>query len=189
MFQLIYIVVMAIANRARGSKLFGHTTSTVVARLVATFAMGAATGLILLNGRGTAFFIEVLLWSWVSLMIWCTPAWDRYWGACLGNPGTAHGWPPVEWVMAKFFPPLPAADCPYMRFWGVVAMGLRQSLMSLWLVGLMFIAGNFSDFFVIAFTLLMGIWYFLGSFILPANAVMFGELTIGASMGILALAV
>src|SRR4051812_18128668 len=98
---LVYLAFMAFCNRARGSKLFNHTDSTVVARVVATFGMAIASALVLGHD------LYVFLWTWAALMIWCSPAWDKYWEAATGGPvGSSTGWPPVDWFMARFFPPL-----------------------------------------------------------------------------------
>jgi hypothetical protein len=84
-------------NCARGRLLFGMTTSTVISRIVATAGMAMGVAAITLDPFAALF-------SWLSLMLWCTPAWDAYWSAEIGN------------------------DPSHSRLWGLGMMTLRMLL-------------------------------------------------------------
>src|SRR5262245_52176304 len=92
MTALIVALLFAFLNRARGSRLYGLTDSTALARLVSTHFMGVIAGTLALqqDPGNPAHMAAVTLWTWGTLMLWCTPAWDAYWSAAIGND-PAHG--------------------------------------------------------------------------------------------------
>lgn len=85
--SLLLLPICSIANRARGSKFWEHISSTVLTRL-------AAMGIIALSV--TAFTSNLILFPVIlaGLMLWCTPAWDKYWSAQIGNdlPAVSKAW-------------------------------------------------------------------------------------------------
>lgn len=155
---LFYSVLFAIFNRARGSQLFGLTSSTTAGRLVSTLGMALATSCPMAADTWHDK-AEILGGCWLLLFFWSVWRWDAYWSAAIGS------------------------DPLHSRFWGVMAMTVRQSLI---LPFYAFVAGFNATphpFYALSF-LLMGVTYTLSSVITPGkNTIRNVELINGAIMG------
>lgn len=158
----LLVIAFAVLNRARGSRLFELTSSTGVSRIVATFLMAAATTSLVFPDR----MLFVMPWVWVSLLVWCTPAWDAYWSAEIGD------------------------DPKHSRLWGLGMMTLRMALVMPCLTGLAVLSGHTDRALFANGALLLGLPYYLLGFIVPVGYVIFAsELTVGAILGALVFAI
>jgi hypothetical protein len=79
------IFLFAILNRARGTKFFEMTTSTVKSRIFSTLLMAST---IAFKGNNVILFPL----CFIGLMFWCTFAWDEYWAAAIGNGPKSRWW-------------------------------------------------------------------------------------------------
>lgn len=173
------MLAFAVLNRARGSQLFGFTTSTTEGRLVST---GLMSMVLLVNGAYHGETVDAALFFplyWALLMFWCVFAWDKYWIAAIGNGiDTARtGFAPVDWLMSL----LPVKG----RLWGVIAMGLRQLLLVPAIICAALISEHLGQGFALsAAPLLFGVPYLLAGYLVPnAKSVMVAEITVGSLMG------
>ena len=167
--------LFALLNRARGSKLFGLTTSTTVARIVSTFGMALLT-------YWAYPKLSVLLWSFASLFFWQVFGWGKYFAAIHGNidpKGGGMKW--VDWVMDRL--DLPIFTVEERKRWGTVAMGLRQTLLAPFIIGTAALTGNASMAWLAVITPFLGIPYYIGGKISQQFSVLIAELIIGAVIG------
>ncbi len=170
-------VFFALLNRARGSKLFGLTTSTTVARIVSTIGMACAT-------YWEHRTLGVLLWSFASLFFWQVFGWGKYFAAIHGNIDPNGGglrW--VDRVMGWLDPPLHTLE--QRKRWGTVAMGLRMTLLAPFIIGLAFLTGEPNRAWLAAFTPFLGIPYYLGGKLSQKYSVLIAELIVGALIGLM----
>lgn len=147
-------------NCARGRKLFNTTSSTFIGRLVATHFMGLGAMVISL---GTPFHMAtIMLWTWGTLLLWCTPAWDAYWSAEIGD------------------------DPNHSRLWGLAAMSLRMTLAAPCLIGLAYLTGHMDRAGYAAGSLLLGLPYYISGFVSPRKYVIsIPETVVGMILGVL----
>lgn len=168
-------VLFALLNRARGSKLFGLTTSTTVARIVSTVGMALLT----YQSHPT---LGVLLWSFASLFFWQVFGWGKYFAAIHGNidpKGGGMRW--VDWLMDRL--DLPTFTVEERKRWGTVAMGLRQTLLAPFVLGLAYLTDDPGMAWLAVFTPFLGIPYYLAGKISQKYAGLIAELIIGALIG------
>jgi hypothetical protein len=184
LFAALRIVLIALLNRARGSKLSGLTTSTVLGRVVCTLAMAISAACAI-----TATFKSCVLWLWFSLMIWCTPAWDNYWSAAIGNLTDVNkkSFAPVDWLMKKipYFSLLYAAAGTnrQLRLWGLAAMTLRQLLVVPAVAGYAIMIGRPERAIYAVAALLMGLPYYACGYLCKKNPIAYSELSSGFILG------
>lgn len=176
------IIVFALLNRARGSRLFDETNSTTISRALSMWVMAIiAGGLARIYGGSIKIEGFAIFTSWTLLMLWCSFAWDNYWSAAIGNPTdiTKKAFAPVDWIMGKL-PPMP------LRLWGTVAMGLRQMLLAPFLIFLAVSVGNVNMLALCAAPILFGVPYLIAGF-LPKQIppIAFAELVVGGCIGLL----
>jgi len=149
-------------NCARGRLLFGMTTSTEESRVISTFFMAMASAALAVSVRpGDALFVgEVSAWAWLMLLLWCTPAWDAYWSAEIGN------------------------DPSHSRLWGLGMMTLRMLLAAPCIIGLALLEHTTAWFSLGVLTL--GIPYYVSGFITPrAYVISAAETAVGMILGLL----
>lgn len=80
MILTAYLFLMALLNRARGTRLFEHTSSTVIGRVV---SMG---GMVLVSWLAFPIGIYEVLVIWAGLMLWCSAGgWGKYFSAMHGK--------------------------------------------------------------------------------------------------------
>lgn len=152
----LYLLWMAICNRARGSGIYDHVESTTLTRLIATFGMAFSTALWCQN------ILLVTVWLWASLMLWCVPAWDAYWSAAIGN------------------------DPKHTRLWGLNAMTLRQCLGIPALAGFCYLVGGNPWFiaFPVLYGLPYYIWGHVISQQNAVGPITYAEYTVGLLWGV-----
>lgn len=168
-------VFFALLNRARGSKLFGLTASTTVARIVSTVGMALLT----YQSHPT---LGVLLWSFASLFFWQVFGWGKYFAAIHGNidpNGGGMRW--VDWLMDRL--DLPTFTVEERKRWGTVAMGLRQTLLAPFVIGLAYLTADPGMALLAAFTPFLGIPYYLAGKISQKYSGLIAELILGALIG------
>ena len=78
LIPLILIPLCALLNRGRGSHFWNVLPSTVASRLL----MAVIAGLAVAALTGQIILCPVMI---AGLMLWCTPGWDAYWSAEIGN--------------------------------------------------------------------------------------------------------
>lgn len=177
MWIILYLCFFGFCNVCRGEHFFGLTNSTALSRWFATLLMAIATGLWFIHDP--VHMDIIIAGTWALLMLWCTPAWDRYWEACIGGPvNSAKGFLPVDWIMR--FWPLPAAGIR-LKLWGLLAMSLRMTLASPAVVFIAYMT-NHSLIWALAIPLL-ALPYFIYGFFAQQKAIMHSEATIGAMLG------
>lgn len=154
-----FIAAFAILNRARGTQLFNATSSTVIGRLVSTLGMSLLTAAT--ASHEPILFATFLAWTWASLMLWCTPAWDAYWSAAIGH------------------------DPANSRLWGLTAMTLRMTLAVPSIVGLAYLSAQPFHSIYASGILLMGLPYYLAGYLNPKNPIGMAEPMVGAILGLL----
>ena len=168
-------VLFALLNRARGSKLFGLTRSTTVARVIST------TGMALLTYESHPT-LAVLLWSFASLFFWQVFGWGKYFAAVHGHIDPNGGG--MRWIdRAMDRLDLPTFTAEERKRWGTVAMGLRQTLLIPFIVGLALLTGDPGKAWLAAFTPLFGLPYYIGGKLNQKYAVLIAELILGAMIG------
>ncbi len=143
MLMIPFALWFGFLNCARGRKLFNTTTSTEVSRLIATLGMVLATGALLMpnvNQMGV-----VTLWTWATLMLWCSSGWDALWSAAIGD------------------------DLNHSRLWGLGALTLRMTLAAPCLIGLAWLTGH--SYTPITGVLLLGLPYYISGYITPRKYV------------------
>ncbi len=96
-----YMAAFALLNRARGTRIFNLTSSTVAGRMVAMMGMAILT--VIRHTPEPEDVALALVIYFLLLMLWASPAWDEYWAAEIGTP-------------------------PHSKKWGVAMMTLRMSL-------------------------------------------------------------
>jgi hypothetical protein len=185
--DLLTILNSAFLNRCRGSRLYNLTTSTVVGRIVSALGMGINASFD--HFRDLTQMLEIQAWSFVSLMLWSTFAWDKYWSAAIGNRPdmTKAAFAPVDWVMVKLR--IPFASDFQLRLWGLCAITLRLSIYALCVVGLAFIEGRPEHAWYGVGSLLLGLPYYVWGYIKKDFAVEYAEYTVGALMRIIIISI
>jgi len=154
---LLVAAACMLFNRARGSRLYEETDSTEAGRLVSMGLMALCVGALELPDWHVAF--ELFCWTYISLMLWCTPAWDKYWSEEIGN------------------------DPDHSRLYGLACMTARQALFVPVVVGDALILGHLDRAVYAGVFVLMGLPYYVYGFINKAHAVEFSEFTDGAIIG------
>jgi hypothetical protein len=159
--QIAFCIIGAIANRARGSQLFGLVSSTVIGRLVSMLVIAIGTALLTINGNWIRFDC-VLVLTFATLMLWCTLAWDSLWGAAIGH------------------------DPNHSRLWGLMHLGLRMTLAAPCLIGLTYLtghAGRIENLLAVMATPLLAVPYYIFGYAFPQQndkyVVPLSELTVG----------
>lgn len=155
----IYAIAFAFLNRARGTRLFNMTGSTVIGRIVSTMSMALIVSL--QSIPSTINMVETFFAVFAGLMLWATPHWDSYWSAAIGNDPT-HG-----------------------REWGVDMMGLRGLLIMPTFIALAFL-GHQEGWWIGMLGIFQGIPYLLAG--IPKNkgyAIPIAEYSWGACMGLM----
>lgn len=145
------MIAFGFLNRARGSRLFNYCNSTVFTRLVATFGMGLCV-------LAASASYAAALWAWASLMLWCTPAWDKYWSEAIGNSQT------------------------HSRLYGLMQMTIRQLLILPCFFGLEYITG--ASYWLSLPALLLGLPYYLSGFLGSSYVITYAEYGVGAIIGL-----
>lgn len=179
--QLLIILLFACLNRARGTQLFGLTTSTEAGRLVSMYGMAMLVAfLAFLSSETDTHALMTFIVSFAGLLLWCTFGWDNYWSAAIGNPTdiTKPTFAPVDWIMSK----LPAMP---LRLWGAIAMGLRQSLATPTIAAIACIAGHPEHAIYGLATLFFGFIYMATGYGPNRYAIPIAEPFVGATLGFL----
>lgn len=158
---MIYALIpfYALLNRARGTKLFNLVNSTVIGRLLSTMLMAVSASLAVIPE--TLLMLEVFGWLWASLMLWCTPAWDKYWSAAIGH------------------------DPDHSRLWGLAMMTLRMTLGAPAIIGLAFIINKPLHAYYALGTLFMGLPYYVFGYLRPQKPIDYSEPVVGAILGLM----
>jgi hypothetical protein len=151
------IVGCSIANRARGSQVFGLVNSTVAGRLIATATIAVITSLVVIPDA--TLMAKLFILTFAGLMLWATPAWDAYWSAEIGN------------------------DPNHSKLWGIMMMGWRQLLIVPTFVGQAFLLGHPERAVWAGTALLYWLPYFAYGAVAKPVAVELSEYTIGAMIG------
>lgn len=166
MFATLASLWCGLCNCARGRRLFGLTSSTELSRIISMFGISlAVAGMQITSLMHVA---RLLIWSWTTLMLWCSPSWDRYWSACFGynTALTQKGWAPVDWIMARIWPTPSGGHV--LRLWGLLAMTLRMSLVVPFFLGLAYIGG--SSLYIAAFAFsLLALTYYISGYVIPTS--------------------
>ena len=156
LISILFIALCSIMNRARGSQFFNLVPSTVGGRLL---SMG-----------GMAIGLELVKWNWLyaptvlgGMMLWCTPAWDSYWSAEIGNSAT------------------------HSRLYGLMQMACRQMLILPCLAGVAQIAGGGDHYLYLLGAPLLALPYYILGYVYKPMAVEYSEYINGAIIGILLL--
>jgi hypothetical protein len=181
MTPVLIAIAFAAFNRARGTRFWDVLPSTVVGRLLATMLMASSV-----------FAITGVLWvlpaTWAALMLWCTPAWDNYWSAAIGNPTNISkpAFAPVDWIMRRLS--LPVVTGFQLRLWGAVAMGLRQSLAIPAIVITAVAAGHPINALNGLATLSFGFLYMAAGYLPNRYSIAAAEYATGAALGLILFA-
>lgn len=157
MTLLFFIFSFAILNLGRGRKFFNLTDSTVVGRLISTFLMAMVVSFYSIVDLPQAAIL--FAWSWFSLMLWCTPGWNRYWSAAIGH------------------------EQIYSRGWGLGALTIRMSLIFPYLIGLMKITNDYSNWLYLLGAFTLALPYYLFGYWYPKNPIPLAEIGTGAILG------
>lgn len=152
MINLLIIPICALMNRARGSAFWGLESSTVLSRIMSMGVIAIACGVLTAN-------IFVLLVVFTGLMLWCTPAWDYIWGACIGQ--STHS-----------------------RLWGFCMFLWRGMLIYPTFAALGYL-GYPAGYYLGVFGCLQSIPYIIGSYVYKRDPVAFGECVWGAIIGLM----
>lgn len=155
--EIFVIPLFAVLNRARGSQFFELLKSTVEGRLVSMGGM--AFGASLSMWPNYTRTLEMFIFSWAALMLWCTPAWDAYWSAAIGNEKTRS------------------------RLWGLGAMTLRMTLILPYFISLAYFMGGTYLYALGALTL--GSPYYIAGYVYKKAPIMVAEYSVGAIIGII----
>ncbi len=83
MLNLLTIPLFAVLYRARGSRLFNHTNSTTIGRLVSMGGMAFLASLYAIGDDKK--MLEIVLWLWPTLFAWSTLPQDAAWSSQIGN--------------------------------------------------------------------------------------------------------
>lgn len=129
-----FIIAFAFLNRARGSRLYDLTSSTVFGRVLSMSGMALISTLAM--GESVVSFTILLS----CLMLWATPAWDLYWSAQIGN------------------------EKDHKPAWGNRMMFYRQLLIIPFFIALAVISGHPGRIFWAATSLLYWLPYWLFAF-------------------------
>ncbi len=160
MHLAIFMISFAFFNCARGRRFFDLVSSTVEGRLIAMTGMAATVALYYLSEPVLSF--EIFSIALITLMLWCTPAWDAYWSAAIGN------------------------DPENSRLWGLAAMSGRMLLAIPCIAGLAWITGHDDRSWLVGGTPLMGLpYYIFGYMKLGKYTIAASELAVGAILGAL----
>ncbi len=159
--MIIFCLFCGICNRARGSKLFGLTSSTEISRILSMLGIAIGTAILTFN-KNWSHFDVVLFWAFICLMLWCTPAWDSLWGQTI--TGSASN-----------------------RLRGLAKLALRMSLAAPCMIGLAYLTGHIEHVAYSVATSLLAVPYYIFGYLLPQYngryAVPAAELTAGAILG------
>lgn len=159
---IFFAAIFGILNCARGRKLFDLTNSTVVSRLASTSLMAITASF--LQIPDLFMMTNVFIIVFAGLMLWCTPAWDKYWSEEIGN------------------------DPNYSRLWGLRDMTFRMLLALPVLITLPIVTHHYGRLPIAAGALLLGLPYYifgymkLGRFTIAAS-----EFVVGVILGSLIL--
>ena len=149
----ILIIVGSILNRARGSKLFGCTESTAVARWVFAASMGIIAALMI---PAPQVGFAVFLWVMLSMYFWSMFGWREYCSAAVGN------------------------EIARSRLWGLGQLSMRHSAGVHCLVGLCWLSGHWTP--LIMAPAAFGLPYYLLGYVTAPNKAWAGaEYVIGAA--------
>lgn len=163
MLTFFYCLTIALLNCARGRKLFDETKSTFITRLVSTFGMALATGF--LTFHDYRLFDFTVLWTWASLMLWCSFAWMALLSATIGS------------------------DPNHSRLWGLGHLAMRMSLAAPCIIGLAFLTGHLENAWMAIFTPLLAVPYYAWGRIFSKwttynrFTIAFSELCVGYGLG------
>lgn len=159
-FQLIVIAVFSAANRGRGSQFGTHVPSTVESRVLAAF-LSAASTLLLTTAFSESRAVGIALWIMATMLLWCTPAWDKYWSEEIGHSLT------------------------HSRLYGLMQMTLRQLLILPCLLGVAVISGHYDRSWYALGALSLGLPYYLSGYEFPAAPIKISEYAVGAIIGLI----
>ena len=150
MFSLVLIPVCSIMNRARGTQFFNLAGGTVAGRVLAMEFIAAQVAIC----SGNILLFPAV---WVLMMLWCSFAWDAYWGAEIG-------------------------ESPHTKLWGCTMMFLRQLL----ILPAFAVVAYFGHSNWLYCAVGGGLWlpYYLYGLTDPATAIGKSEYTIGALIGL-----
>lgn len=149
--MIIYLFFLCgFFNVARGERLFGLTKSTLISRLV---SMSGIAGICFIFSENAIVFPIAL----AGLMLWCSPAWDKYWSAAIGN------------------------EADLSRLWGVAMMGIRGMYIYPLFIALGLIGYPLANAIGLA-SLLQGIPYFIGGFLKKNRSIAFAEFVWGVCL-------
>lgn len=192
---LVYLLAMAFWFRCRGSQFLDvlDILGTGINRCLACLCQGVSTGyLALLRGYNVIVSAEAGAFIWVTVWLAVMEAWDNYWGAAIGstfdpNKSTVKA---VDWILKKipYFKPvyLGTSSTHLNRLWGLTALTLRDSLLSLSGIGLaVLIHQPEHALYALGFAS-CGLAYYLWGYIVgTAWAVPYAEYTVGLIQGLI----
>lgn len=187
MIWLMVILWFAFWNRARGSTLYGLTSSDSLARALSMGMFALPVGLLSYFDFDihtlTSYYL--FLWSWIGFFLWSVSAWEKYTSAAMGVPidMTKGSFAPVDAIMKEIWP-APAAGAK-LRLWGLIATNLRMFLAAPVIAEIAFMVGHPLHAWWALVTLCFGFPYYILAYIFPANikVTMYAELTVGAMIG------
>lgn len=155
---LPYIFSAAILNRMRGSRIYNLTTSTELGRIVSAMGFGLLASFLEIGNN--ILMLEMFAWVFLSILLWSTPAWDKYWSEEIGH------------------------DPNHTRLYGLMQMTIRMQLIVPCFIGIAFISGHLEQLVYLPLTLLLGIPYYIWGYISKNYAIPFSEYTIGGMLGL-----
>ena len=177
MYLLFIIISFALANRIRGSKIYGYGDDTEGRMIAALIIMTVVTCHVATSAIQAAEIGAPLI---VLNLLAMSFGWDNYWSAAIGNPTDRTK--PVFWPVDVIMKRLMFLG---LRAWGTVAMGLRSSLYSLGIVVTALVLHRPERAIFALGTLLCGIPYLAWGYVDNGTAVPRAEYTNGAWLGFL----
>ncbi len=154
--DIIFGILCAVLNRARGTKLYGYTESTTIGRIVGMGGIATLAHIsMLMHEYGFVISTVASMWVFAGLMLWCIPAWDDLWSAAIGN------------------------DPKHSRLWGLYHLTLRMGYGMPCIIGLQVIIGNSSSFWALG-CYAMGLPYYFAGFLKHKYTIMVAEMSVGA---------
>lgn len=161
---VLFVLGCAILNGARGSKLFGLTTSTTATRIICAVVLAFVCTAISGDPK------DLLIVS-IGYMIWAIPGWGKYFSAFNGNDNPAES--EIKWIDRIGYRFVKTNN----KLRGVLCMGLR----GLYLYPL-FLALGAPVIGLVA--VLQGVPYYVAG-LLPNGSIRHAEYAWGAVMGLM----
>lgn len=173
MTHIVFLIICAILNRARGSKLFGYTQSTTVSRIASSLGIGLVSLMVGAN------IWQVMIIA-IGLFIWSLRGWGKYFDAFDGvdNPEETE----IKWIDDIGYSLVIGVGEESVRKRGLICMCLRGVYMYPMFIALAW----FNPWALLIGTgcLMQGIPYYLAKY-LPSEPVKWAEMAWGLFMGLM----